>query len=89
MKKPTGELYNEGKSIVFFPLVKGGEGKDYVFNVYNNEVKKSGGEGVVAYGKAAVTTSVIIGADTLSWMASFLQQKKKEVKEVKDKEMGN
>ncbi|KUJ15151.1 uncharacterized protein LY89DRAFT_104605 [Mollisia scopiformis] len=28
VKKPTGELYDEGKAIVFYPLKKGNEGKE-------------------------------------------------------------
>jgi len=82
VKKPTGEIYESGKSIVFFPLNKGLEGKDYVFGTYKGEVKKVGGEGIVTYGKAAVATGLIVGGDAYSFLVSFLGAKKAEAKEV-------
>jgi len=89
VNKPTGELYSEGKSFVFFPLKKGTEGKDYVFSTYNTEVKKVGGEGLVTYGKAAVSTGLIVGTDAYAWLTSFLSGKKKEVKEVANEKLNN
>jgi len=89
VKKPTGELYSDGKSIVFFPLKKGSEGKDYVFSTYNNEVKNIGGDGLLTYGKAAIGTSLRIGGDTYKWLASFLGTKKAEAKEVTNEKLNN
>jgi len=82
VKTPTGEIYENGKSIVFFPLKKGNETKDYVFGTYKGEVKKVGGEGIVTYGKAAVATGLIVGGDAYSFLVSFLGAKKAEAKEV-------
>merc|ERR1712093_718465 len=42
---------DNGKAIVFFPLKKGTEGKEYVVGVYGSECKKVGGEGIVTWGK--------------------------------------
>jgi len=81
-RKPTGELYDNATGLAFFPLRKGMEGKDYVFKTYNSEVKKVGGEGIVTMGKAAVTTSLIVSSDALSWLSNFLSTKKAETKEV-------
>jgi len=89
MKKPTGELYDNAQSVVFFPFKKGSEGKDYVFKTYNTEVKKVGGDGIVTYGKAAVATGLIVTSDTLSWLGQFLGQKKAEVKEVTSEKLNN
>jgi hypothetical protein len=89
VKKPTGELYDNGKSIIFFPLKKGNEGKDYVFSTYNKEVKNVGGEGIVTYGKAAITTSWVVSHDVLSYLSSFLSQKKAEVKEVSNEKLNS
>jgi len=89
VKKPTGELYSDGKSIVFFPLKKGSEGKDYVFSTYNTEVKKVGGEGIVTYGKAAVSTGLIVSTEALSWLGDFLKGKKAEAKEVSNEKFNN
>jgi len=81
VKKPTGEIYNDGKSIVFFPLVKGNEGKDYVLGKYNGEVKKTGDQGIVGYGKAMVSTGIIVSSEALQWLSAFMSAKKKETKE--------
>jgi len=89
VKKPTGELYSDGKSIVFFPLKKGTEGKDYVFSTYNTEVKKVGGEGIVTYGKAVVSTGLIVGTDAYTWLAGFLSGKKAEAKEITSEKLNN
>lgn len=89
VKKPTGELYSDGKSFVFFPLKKGTEGKDYVFSTYNTEVKKVGGEGIVTYGKAAVSTSFIVGSTAYNWLAGFLSGKKAQAKEVTNEKLNN
>jgi len=89
VKKPTGELYDNAQSVVFFPFKKGSEGKDYVFNTYHTEVKKVGGDGIVSYGKAAVATGLIISSETLSWLGGFLSQKKAEAKEVTNEKLGN
>ena len=82
VKKPTNDLYVEGKSIAFFPLTKAFEGKDYVFKTFNSETKKVGGNGVVTYGKAAITTTLIVSSDALAWVAGFAAKKKAEAKEV-------
>jgi len=89
VQKPTGELYTDGKAIVFFPLKKGNEGKDYVFGVYGSEKKKVGGQGIVTNGKAALATGLIVSSDAVGWLMSFLQQKKAEAKEVTNEKLNN
>jgi len=89
VKKPTGEIYGDGKSIVFFPLKKGTETKEYVFGTYQGEVKKVGGEGLVTYGKAAVATGLIVGGDTYNFLVGLLSKKKAEAKEVVKEKSGN
>lgn len=87
VKKPTGELYDNATGIAFFPLRKGLEGKDYIFKTYNTECKKVGGDGLLKIGKAAVTTTLIVGSDALSWLGSFLAVKKEQTKEVVNEKM--
>ncbi|RDL40793.1 Uncharacterized protein BP5553_00772 [Venustampulla echinocandica] len=82
VKKSTSELYQDAQSVVFFPLKKGTEGKDYVLNTYHGEVKKVGGEGVVTYGKAAVGTGFKVAGDSWAWLNSFLGATKAPAKEV-------
>ena len=72
----------DGKSVVFYPLRKGGETRDYVLGTWQGEVKKVGGEGVVGLGKAAVSTGLIFGGDTYAFVVGFLGAKKAEAKEV-------
>jgi len=67
-------------------VVKGVEGKEYVLKTFNGEVKKVEG-GVVGWGKAAVSTGIIVGGDAYGWIASFLSQKKTEAKEVSNEKL--
>jgi hypothetical protein len=89
VKKPTGELYDNATGLAMFPLKKGKEGKEYVFGVYGREYKKVGGEGIVTYGKAAMTTGLIVSSDALSWLSEVLSQKKKVAKEVTSEKINN
>jgi hypothetical protein len=75
--------------LVFFPLTKGNEGKDYLLKTYNSEVKKVGGQGVVSYGKAAVSTTFIVGGEAYNWITAFLSAKKAQAKEATNEKTGN
>jgi hypothetical protein len=81
VKKPTEELYSDAKSIVLFPYHKGMEGKDHVLKTYNKECKKVGGEGIVAYGKALISTVFVVGSESITWVGDFLSAKQAEVKD--------
>jgi len=87
VKKPTGELYNDGKSIAFFPLTKSLEGKDYLFTIYGQQMKKQNGDGLVYKGKAAVVTGLLITSNVVAWLSRMLGEKKKEAKEVANEKM--
>ncbi|KAM6536832.1 hypothetical protein FALCPG4_002814 [Fusarium falciforme] len=76
--KPTEELYNDTKGLILLPYHKGLEGRDHVFEVYSSEYKKNEQPGLVAHGKAAVITALVVSNETLSWISSFLHQKKAE-----------
>jgi len=89
VKKPTDELINDGKSLVFYPVTIGNEGKDYVLSKYNGEVKKTQDQGLVGYGKAVVATGLIVSSDALHWLGNFLSQKKKQTKEVANEKLNN
>ncbi|KAG7410250.1 hypothetical protein IWW34DRAFT_673042 [Fusarium oxysporum f. sp. albedinis] len=77
-KKPTEQLYQDTRTLILLPYHKGLEGKDHVFQVYNSEVKKNEQTSLVAHGKAAATTVLVVSNETLSWISSFLHQKKAE-----------
>jgi len=89
LKKSTSEIYDDAKGVAFFPLQKGFEGKDYVSKTYSSEVKKVGGEGFVTLGKAAVTTTLIVSSDALTWLSNFLSTKKAEAKEIANDKLNN
>lgn len=57
IKKPTNELYNETRDLIFLPYRMGLEGKDHVFQVYACEYKKNEQAGLIAHGRAAITTA--------------------------------
>ncbi|KAK0704806.1 hypothetical protein B0H67DRAFT_674198 [Lasiosphaeris hirsuta] len=89
VKKPTNEVFNDAKTIVCFPLRVGQTGKEHVFNTYESERKKVGGEGLVTYSKAGITTALILTTETLTTASNFLGNKKKEVRQVVDEKTNN
>jgi hypothetical protein len=82
VKSETKDIQNTVFSYVHWPLEQANNTKDWAFKTYNEEYKKCGGEGVVASGKAVVTTSLVLTSDVLKWVSTFLQQKKEEAKEI-------
>ncbi|OJJ47584.1 hypothetical protein ASPZODRAFT_63668 [Penicilliopsis zonata CBS 506.65] len=67
-----------------YPLRVAGDVKAHVFDTYGSEYKKCGGDGMVATGKAVITTSLVLSQETLAMISSFLQTKKEHVKEIAD-----
>lgn len=82
VKKPTAELYNDTKEIIFFPLNKALEGRDHVLEVYSTETKKHEQEGIVGQGKAAVATGLVLSTETLAVLSTFISSKKAEATQV-------
>lgn len=80
VKKPTGEIYNDTKGLIFLPYNKAFEGRDHVLDIYSTEVKKNGeqGAGYFGYGKAAVTTALVVSNETLNWLSTYFHVKKAE-----------
>jgi hypothetical protein len=82
IKSETKDIQKSISDIIFWPLVKANDTKEWAFSTYSNEYKKCGGDGYVAGGKAAVTTPLVLSSELLQWLSSFLQAKKEEAKEV-------
>ena len=78
VRKPTNDIYKGTKGLILLPYHKGIEGRNHVFNVYSNEYKKNEQPGLIAYGKAAVVTALVVSNETLTWLSSFLNAKKAE-----------
>ncbi|KAI2467820.1 hypothetical protein F4781DRAFT_298567 [Annulohypoxylon bovei var. microspora] len=81
LKKPTHELWTDGKNFVFFPVRKGYETKNHVFDVYSTEYKKVGGDGLVTSSKALVSTGLVVTTEALTWVGDFLRARKVQAKE--------
>lgn len=82
VKEDTDKIRGTIVGNVFFPVRLAGDMKDHVFETYGTEYKKCGGDGVVAGGKAVITTSLFLSQESLAWISSFLQTKKTQAKEV-------
>ncbi|EWZ34043.1 hypothetical protein FOZG_13723 [Fusarium oxysporum Fo47] len=78
IKKPTQVLYNDTKDLISLSYHKGLEGRDHVPKVYDSEYKKNKQVGLVAHGKAAVTTVLGVSNEALSWLSRLLHPKKAE-----------
>ncbi len=89
LKSETQEIKSSIWSLLFWPVTKTAETKDWALDTYSAEYKKCGGDGMVAGGKAAVTTPLILGSDVLQWLSSFLQAKKDEAKEIVQEKTNN
>ncbi len=81
VKKPTAEVYSDTKSVVTYPYRKGLEGKDHVVHVYVDERKQIGGEGIIPLGKTLFTTALVITAQTLGFVRTFLTTAKEQATE--------
>ncbi|PLB46907.1 MAGE-domain-containing protein [Aspergillus steynii IBT 23096] len=68
----------------YFPVRLVGDAKVHVFDLYGSEYKKCGGDGVLARGKAVITTSLVLGQESLGFVSSLLQKKKAQVKDAPD-----
>ncbi|KAI1076367.1 hypothetical protein F5B20DRAFT_555822 [Whalleya microplaca] len=84
LKKPTHELWTDGKNLVFFPVRKGLETKDHVFDIYNSEYKKVGGVGLVTQSKALVSTGLVVTSEALTWVGDLLRVGKVQAKEARN-----
>ncbi|KAE8153265.1 MAGE family-domain-containing protein [Aspergillus avenaceus] len=81
VKKDTKTLKETFYDSACYPMRVVGDAKSHIFDTYGSEYKKCGGDGVVANGKAVVTTSLILTQESIGYLASLLQQKKVQVKD--------
>lgn len=88
VKSETKEIKQTAFDFAHWPLAQLGNGKDYVFSTYGEEYKKCGGDGIIAGSKAAITSSLVISADVLSWFSSLLKAKKQEARDTLKEKTG-
>lgn len=77
-QKIRGTIYNTAG----YPVRVAGDVKQHLFETYGSEYKKCGGDGVVASGKALITTSLVLSTESLTRLTTWLQKAKDEAKEV-------
>jgi hypothetical protein len=86
VKSDTAEIKSTALDYAHWPFKMVSEGTDWITSTYSQEYKKCGGDGVVAGGKAAITSTLILSSDVLGWLSSFLVAKKEQAKDaVKEK----
>jgi len=88
VKQDTEKIKGTVLDYAYFPFRIVGDGKNYLQDTYTGEYKKCGGDGYIAGGKAMITTSLVVTSDTLSWLGSFLGQKKEEGADYASKKYG-
>ncbi|KAL4941703.1 hypothetical protein BDV06DRAFT_212414 [Aspergillus oleicola] len=82
VKEETGTIKQTIYDTAFFPLRLAGDAKNHLFSTYGDEYKKCGGDGIVASGKAVITTSLVLSQESLGFLSSLLQKKKAQVKDL-------
>ena len=89
VKEDTEKIKGTVMDYAYFPFRLVGDSKNYVLETYSSEYKKCGGNGYVAGSKAVVTTGLVVTSDTLSWLSTFLGQKKDEGTDYAAKKYGD
>jgi hypothetical protein len=84
VKKQPGEIYQDGRDLVLLPYRTANAAKDHVFETYNGEVNKVGGDSLLTYGKALVTTSLVVTGEVYQAVTEFLSAKKEQTKGAMD-----
>jgi len=80
IKEDTEKVKNSAINFVFLPVRLVGQGKNYVFATYDDEYKKTGGEGIFTAAKAVISTELKLTVDILQKVAGFLGSKKESAK---------
>jgi len=89
VKTETKDIKDTAVGYAYYPYDKYSESKKYVFDTYGNEYKKCGGDGVLAGGKAVITSSLVVASDVLTMVSKFISQKKEEAKQVSKEKTSN
>lgn len=87
--KPTNELYADTRNLVLLPYRVGIAGKDHVFSTYDSEKKKIGGDNLITYGKALLSTALIVSTEAVVTVSGYLNNKKETVKSSVDEKVNN
>jgi len=80
IKEDTNKIKGTVLDYAFFPLRLAGQGKDYVYGTWNDELSKTGGEGIVKLAKAAISTELKLGLDAYHAVTGYLTKGKEATK---------
>lgn len=80
MRETPASLRDRAWTTMTLPVRLLGQGKDYLFRTYEDERRRTGGDGVVPTGKAVVSTELRVAVDVLDQIAAFLGSKKEQAK---------
>ena len=78
IKEETQKIKGSILDLAYMPFRLADDGKNYLLDTYSSEYQKCGGDGYISGGKAIITTGLVVTSDTLTWLGSFLSQKKDE-----------
>lgn len=81
IREDTRKIRGTLCSTAGYPVRFAGDVKAHVFNIYGAEYKKCGGDGLVASGKAVITTSLVLSVESLAFVRAWLQSAKEEARE--------
>lgn len=89
IKKDTEKLKGSVYENAYLPVRLAEDVKHHLVETYGSEYKKCGGDGVIASGKAVISTSLVLSQEYLGWISSFLQTKTEQVKEVANEKIAS
>lgn len=89
VRNSTQEIIQDAKTIALFPIRVTQTGKDHVLDTYEVEFKKVDGNGVASYGKAAITTVLILTTEALTTISGYLNSRGKQTKEAMNEKANN
>jgi hypothetical protein len=89
IKEDTEKIRGTILDNAYFPLKFAGDVKQHVFDTYGSEYKKCGGDGLIASGKAIITTSLLLSQESLGWLSALLSTKKEQPKEAANDKLIN
>jgi len=88
VKADTATIQEKAKGVAGFPWRVVQEGKQFVFNTYDDELTKSEGNTIVKQVKAVVGTEIKLTMAVFNFVLDLLKKGENEAKEVVEKKKG-
>ncbi|KAK4213262.1 hypothetical protein QBC37DRAFT_175804 [Rhypophila decipiens] len=90
VKTPTSDLIDGARALVSLPITIGSAGKEHVISTYSAEYKKCDNNNrITTVTKAGVTTTLVLTAETITFLSNYLGSKKDDVKQVANDRANN